>query len=208
MILNFLRRQACRGTICPGSQSHWVGAQGLGLHVGGSATGGQTQGPLGPVSPHNVPGGEGSSVGLRLGVGPLGVSWGRGGGVCTTVVPGGCLEEALRQNSVIPLPQPYTLLSPCSRDGWAQLAQGRRVQGPGRDGLAGFLLSEPDMSWSPSTVLGWGHVGPPPDFIISARMPGMQGALTSACACGPIPHLTSCLVSFRPKLWADFTPGA
>lgn len=128
---------------------------------------------------------------LRLGVGPLGVSW---GAVSTTVVPGGGLEEALGQNSsVIPLPQQYTLLSPCSRGGLSVV----------------FLLSETDMTWNPFMVLGWGHAGPPSDFITSAhmyRMPGMRRALGSACACGPVPYLTYCLISLRPKLWADFNP--
>lgn len=58
-------------------------------------------------------------------------------------------------------------------------------------------------------VLGWGHAGPPSDFITSAhmyRMPGMRRALGSACACGPVPYLTYCLISLRPKLWADFNP--
>lgn len=74
-------------------------------------------------------------------------------------------------------------------------------------------------------VLGWGQVtgpapevgflsghlpisaGLPSDFIISVHMhqvPVMGKALRSAWACGPGSYLTSCLISFRPELWADF----
>lgn len=68
---------------------------------------------------------------LRLGVSRLGASWGAS---CTIMDQEGCLEEALGQNSVIPLPQQYSLLRPCSRDG-LNVAQGRWGQGPGRGGL-------------------------------------------------------------------------
>lgn len=90
---------------------------------------------------------------LRLGIGPLGVSW---GAVCTIMVQEGCLEEAVGQNSMKALPQQYTLLRPCSRDGLS-VPQGRWVQGPGRGGL---VLSSvkltcpetPPWSWAGGTL--------------------------------------------------------